>query len=237
VAALPAWQRPAVRGLLRLASKNIPLRGVAKRFLLQSFDVARAAARRTGELLAHASVLEDRDDVFYLTIDELTGGLPPNVKELIALRRERRSQYLELTLPSDWKGMPHPERPSSETDESEATVVEGVGVSAGVVEGRARVILSPDFDDVEPDEVLVAPTTDPSWASIIFISAALVVDIGGALSHAAVVARELGIPCVVNTRTGTRQLRTGDLVRVDGDIGTVEVMARAAGPTPTASTA
>jgi pyruvate,water dikinase len=79
---------------------------------------------------------------------------------------------------------------------------------------------------VEPDEVLVAPTTDPSWSSIMFISSALVVDIGGMLSHAAVVARELGIPCVVNTRTGTRALRTGDRVRVDGTTGTVTVIER-----------
>jgi pyruvate,water dikinase len=95
--------------------------------------------------------------------------------------------------------------------------------------------LTPDFDEVEPDEVLVAPTTDPSWASIMFISSALIVDIGGALSHAAVVARELGIPCVVNTRTGTRELRTGDLVRVNGDAGTVEVLKRADRGATTAS--
>jgi pyruvate,water dikinase len=80
---------------------------------------------------------------------------------------------------------------------------------------------------VEPDEILVAPTTDPSWSSVMFISAALVVDIGGALSHAAVVARELGIPCVVATGNGTRVLATGDRVRVDGTAGTVEILRRA----------
>jgi phosphoenolpyruvate synthase/pyruvate phosphate dikinase len=92
-------------------------------------------------------------------------------------------------------------------------VVTGIGVSDGVVEGRARVVTNPDFADVEPDEILVAPFTDPSWASIMFVSAGLVVDIGGAMSHAAVVARELGMPCVVNTKDGTERLRTGDLVR------------------------
>jgi pyruvate,water dikinase len=106
-------------------------------------------------------------------------------------------------------------------------VVEGVGVSAGVVEGLVRVVTDPSFDDVEPDEVLVAPTTDPSWASIMFVSSALVVDIGGPLSHAAVVARELGVPCVVNTRSGSRVLRTGDRVRVDGTTGRVEILERA----------
>jgi pyruvate,water dikinase len=103
-------------------------------------------------------------------------------------------------------------------------VVTGLGVSGGVVEGMVRVLLDPEFDDVEPDEVLVAPTTDPSWASVLFLCQALVVDIGGHLSHAAIVARELGIPCVVDTRDGTRRLRTGDLVRVDGTAGRVEIV-------------
>ena len=73
-------------------------------------------------------------------------------------------------------------------------LVEGIGVSSGVVEGTVRVVTDPTFAEVEPDEVLVTPTTDPSWASIMFVSSALVVDIGGPLSHAAVVARELGHP-------------------------------------------
>ena len=75
-------------------------------------------------------------------------------------------------------------------------------------------------------EVLVAPTTDPSWSAIMFVSSALVVDIGGALSHAAVVARELEIPCVVNTRDGTKAIQTGDRVRVDGEAGTIEILER-----------
>src|SRR5262249_20146286 len=101
-------------------------------------------------------------------------------------------------------------------------VLRGIGVSRGIAEGVVRVVTDPSFTEVEQDEILVAPTTDPSWSSIMFISAALVVDIGGALSHAAVVARELDIPCVVNTQNGSQVLRTGDRVRVDGDQGTVE---------------
>jgi pyruvate,water dikinase len=88
------------------------------------------------------------------------------------------------------------------------------------------VVTDPAFDDVEPGEVLVAPATDPSWASIMFLSSALVVDIGGALSHAAIVARELGVPCVVNTVSGTRTIRTGDHVRVDGANGVVTILKR-----------
>jgi pyruvate,water dikinase len=104
----------------------------------------------------------------------------------------------------------------------------GIGVSPGVVEGLARVITRPDFLDVQPGEVLVAPYTDPSWSSVMFISVRWLVDIGGALSHAAVVARELGVPCVVNTQRGTSVITTGDHVRVDGARGIVEIIEPAA---------
>jgi phosphohistidine swiveling domain-containing protein len=221
---LPRAQRPAVHALLRLAARRIPLRGVAKRAFLQSLDVGRGAARRAGELLAADGVLDDPQDVFYLITDELTGALPANASELVAERRATRAKYEQLRIPGSWRGTPVPiADPPPGTDTGR---LEGLGVSGGVVEGPARVVTDPAFADVEPGEILIAATTDPSWSSIMFISSALVVDIGSALSHAAVVARELGVPCVVNTRDGSRRLRTGDRVRVDGGAGTVEILER-----------
>jgi pyruvate,water dikinase len=232
VAASPWWQRRLVRGTITLARRNMPLRGVAKCSFLQGFDVIRACARRLGDLLAADGLIERADDVFYLTMPELTGGIPAEARTLISGRRARRAEYQQVTIPGDWQGMP-PTQPLRSGDDDPAVDpvdrVTGIGVSPGVVEGRVRVVTEPDFTDIEPGEILVAPTTDPSWSSIMFISAALVVDIGGLLSHAAVVAREMGVPCVANTRTGTRALRTGDLVRVDGGSGLVVVLERARG--------
>jgi pyruvate,water dikinase len=103
-----------------------------------------------------------------------------------------------------------------------------MAVSPGVVEGRARVVLDPDSGiDIEPGEILVCETTDPSWASYFLVAGALVIDIGGAMSHGAIVAREMGIPCVINTRAGTAAIATGDLLSVDGGAGTVRVLERA----------
>jgi pyruvate,water dikinase len=103
-----------------------------------------------------------------------------------------------------------------------------MAVSPGEVEGRARVVMDPDAGiEIEPGEVLVCQTTDPSWASYFLVASALVIDIGGAMSHGAIVARELGIPCVINTRTGTSAISPGDLLRVDGGSGKVEVLERA----------
>ena len=227
LAALPAVQRPLARVVLALAVRRLPLRGVVKVSLLQAFDVARAAARHIGVQLAADGRLENPDDVFYLTVDELTGPLPADAKDLVRQRRERREAYQRIDLPSDWNGSPVTTTRERDTELDPDAVLSGIGVSGGTVEGVVRVVTDPS-EELESDEVLVAPTTDPSWSSIMFVSKALIVDIGGALSHAAVVARELGIPCVVNTRTGTRSLRTGDRVRVDGTAGTVEVLERAA---------
>lgn len=214
VAALPAARRPAARFLLERAARLLPLRGVGKRSFLQSLDVARGATRRLSELLCL--------DAFYLTTDELLGPLPANAEVLVSRRRQRRLEYEELTIPNMWRGVPEASMAHHPYDGT--TTIGGIGVSSGITEGYVRVVTDPAFTDVKPGEILVTPTTDPSWASIMFLSSALVVDIGGPLSHAAVVARELGIPCVVNTRHGSRMLTTGDFVRVDGSSGTVEVL-------------
>ena len=224
LATYPGPQRPLVRLLLTLAPKTIPLRGVVKVSFLQSFDVARAAARRIGTLLAADGVLADPDDVFFLTYPELTAPRAPDgASELAQRRKQRHAEYMQLTLPGAFTGMPVPVVADTERCETKLT---GVGVSSGVVEAIAHVVEDPSFADVEPDRVLVAPFTDPSWSSIMFISSALVCDIGGAMSHAAVVAREMGIPCVVGTESGTRTIRTGDRVRVDGSTGVVEILSR-----------
>jgi len=233
LAALPPSRRPAARLLLTLAERTLPLRGVGKRSFLQSLDVARGTARRLGEHLAAQGELDSAEDVFQLTIDELTGGLPADARDLAKLRRQRGCDYVAMRLPASWRGVPDATiitaHPDGKTNTVTDATIKGVGVSTGVAEGYVRVVVDPSFAEVEEGEVLVASTTDPSWASIMFLSSALVVDIGGPLSHAAVVARELGIPCVVNTRTGSRVLRTGDLVRVDGRAGTVEILERAQG--------
>jgi phosphohistidine swiveling domain-containing protein len=229
LAALPAARRPAARFVMRLARERIPDRGRGKRAFLQTIDITRMAARRAGDHFVAEGALNDRDDVFYLTDTELTHPLPGDVKDLVAARRARRELYERIGFTeTTWAGMPDTYDLSTRADlVTDDTTIQGTGASAGVVEGLARVVKDPGFDDVEPGEILVAPTTDPSWSSIMFVSAALVVDLGGMLSHAAVIARELEIPCIVNTHDATRRLKTGDRVRVDGTAGTIEILARA----------
>ncbi len=228
LAALPRWQRPATRALLAVAAKLIPLRGTGKASFLQCLDVARDAARVCGALLCRDGILTDPEDVFWLTVDELTAPLLPHgVGALVATRRAVTDEYRTLGIPEGWQGAPEPFALATTTERVDGTV-SGAAVSPGVVEGVARLILDPEGDDeLEPGEILVCRTTDPSWASLMMVASALVIDVGGAISHGAIVARELGIPCVIGTRTGTQMLRTGDRIRVDGARGVVEVLDRA----------
>jgi phosphohistidine swiveling domain-containing protein len=237
LAGLPRLQQPGAKLVLKLAVSRIPLRGVAKAAYLQSLDVARGTARRLGALYAEDGTLEDAEDVFLFEVGDLVDGLPANAKELAADRRAQRAEFLRHDIASHWGGEPLPfeitpsgtgSQQPSDVSAGKGAAVSGIGASGGVVEGAVRIVHDPTFTDIEPDEVLVCVTTDPSWASVLFLSSALVVDIGGLLSHAAVVAREVGVPCVIGTVDGTKVLRTGDRVRVDGNAGTVTVLERAA---------
>jgi pyruvate,water dikinase len=227
LAALPRSQRIKGRAILALAHRYLPLRGVGKVAFLQPLDVARAAARRLGRFLAAAGDIGDPDDVFFLTVDEIRRGLPAGAKDLVDTRRERWEHYQTLDLPSAWQGEPTPlTRESPGTERAKTVVLQGTGSSPGVVEGTVRVVTDPADAAVEVGDILVAHATDPSWASIMFLCSGLVVDIGGLLSHAAVVARELGVPCVMGTEVGTQVLRSGDRCRVDGNTGVVEILER-----------
>jgi rifampicin phosphotransferase len=101
----------------------------------------------------------------------------------------------------------------------------GTAASSGVVRGRARVILDPVGAHLEPGEILVAPSTDPGWTPLFLTAAGLVMEMGGAMSHGSVVAREYGIPAVVGVDSASTHIQTGQLIEVDGGSGTVRIIA------------
>ncbi|MEE8164665.1 MAG: PEP-utilizing enzyme [Myxococcota bacterium] len=223
LARLDAVERMRALVLLRLAARYVPLRVIAKAAFQQTFDVARAAARQIG--IAHASNgrLEHADDVFYLVRDEIADP-PADARVRIESRRELRRKYQELDLPLEFTGMPEPFSLRDSPASGPSEPLTGLGVSPGVAQGRARVVLDPSQGGLLPGEILVCSITDPSWSSYFLIAAGVVIDVGGPLSHGAIVARELGIPCVINTVDGTRRLRSGDQLRIDGSSGHVEIV-------------
>jgi pyruvate,water dikinase len=219
---LPAYKRPIARTLFTIAACYIPLREVGKAAFLQNIDVGRAAARTLGRILHERGLLDSADDVFYLTADELLHILPGDTAGTISQRKHIHRHYNNFQLPDRWTGVPEPVGAPSPTSTSHTLI--GIAVSPGQVEGRARVMVEPDSADLEDDEILVCNTTDPSWASLFVLASAVVIDIGATMSHGAIVAREMGIPCVINTRVGTTLIKTGDRILVDGTTGTVHLI-------------
>jgi len=226
-ARLPWSRRPLVAPTLALTRRFVLGREVGKAGFLLAMDGMRAGARSIGATLAADGVLDNPEDVFFLTLDELRADPRVDRSDVIAERRALYTRYKSLDLPPTWQGNPAPvpvggcEEPTERVDN-----VPGMGVSPGMAEGRVRVIHDADSDqadDFEPGDILVCRITDPSWAPLLSVAAAVVIDIGGSLSHGAIVARELGIPCVINTVDGSRKLRTGDRVTVDGGAGLVKV--------------
>jgi pyruvate,water dikinase len=220
LARVPAAKRPLTRALLRAAGSQVRNLGLGKAAFLTAVDGCRAAVRRIGDSLAAEGRLADPDDVFHLTPTELRGP-GTGWADLVTSRRARHAEYDRLTLPVVFVGMPEPVSAEAPADGP----VTGVCGAPGTVEGTARVVLDPlDAEPLEPGDILVCRLTDPSWAALFSMADGLVIDVGGPASHGAIVARELGVPCVIGTDDGTRRIRTGDRLRVDGDAGTVTVL-------------
>jgi phosphohistidine swiveling domain-containing protein len=195
-----------------------------------------------GKKLVGAGVLDDPEDVMYLRYNELRELMADqsmfDARELVSDRRDEREQAYSVR-PRDWVGTATREAldfpynslwgfPDKFYREPATTAGEltGLAASAGVVEGAARVVLSlEEFDRVKAGDILVCRMTNPAWVVLFTKIIGLVTDAGGTVSHPAVVSREFGIPAVVGTTNGTRTIKSGDRIRVNGTVGKVEILA------------
>ena len=186
-------------------------------------DELRGIVREWGGRQVHAGRLVDVDDAFYLTLDELLNP-PADALRRVERRRADRERLRKVRMPAVVNGSWRPQAAVDPVPEGKQ--LHGLGVSPGVVEGLVRV-LTDDKADVEPGEIAVVRVADAGRAALFGPAAAIVTDLGGPLSRAAVVARELGIPCVTGARDASARLAPGTLVRVDGTTGDVLVLAPA----------
>ena len=224
LAATLSWPaRMQLRLLVKLAGRFLALREQGKAGYLIAFDVARAAARRLGALMVDDGTLAGADDIFFLTYDECCGDGAAVSAAIIDRRRAQYGDRREQRLPESWTGVPEMVVAGGVHAPS-GTTLEGVGACSGVVEGRARVVTDPDTTELDEGDVLVCEATDPGWISLFVVAAGVVTDLGGMLSHGAIVAREMGIPCVVGTKTASRTIRDGQRIRLDGDRGVVVLL-------------
>jgi pyruvate,water dikinase len=179
---------------------------------------------RIGHELADAGRLAAPDDVFLLDFAETKrAAAGEDLRRIVAERRDRydaelRRRHVPRVLLSDGT---EPEAVGSGTAADQAGALRGTPASAGTVTAPARVILDPVGAHLEPGEILVAPSTDPGWTPLFLTAGGLVMEMGGANSHGAVVAREYGIPAVVGVPRATEAITTGTELTVDGAAGTV----------------
>ncbi|MFE2296768.1 rifamycin-inactivating phosphotransferase [Streptomyces sp. NPDC059445] len=201
--------------------REYPKYGIVSR----SFVYKRALLEEA-ERLVRAGVLAEREDVFYLTFQEVHEVVRTNRVDdrLVQRRKEAFRSYQALTPPrvltSDGEALNGAYRRDDAPDGS----LVGLPVSAGTIEGRARVILDMADAVLEPGDILVTPFTDPSWSPLFVAVAGLVTEVGGLMTHGAVIAREYGLPAVVGVEGATRRIRDGQRIRVHGTDGYVELL-------------
>jgi pyruvate,water dikinase len=220
-------QRWLFQCVLRYAQTYVVYREHTKALWIEVNHVIRLLCREVGQRLCAQGVLTDPQQLYYLTFPEVQHLIASGTPDMQTMARIRRRQAefarnQQVTLPESFQGRPRPLHRTSPPGAGK--VLRGIPVSPGVSTGAARVILDPRQESaLQPGEILVAPVTDAAWGPLFLIAAGLVVDVGGPLSHGAIVAREYGLPAVVNVKEGTRLVHTGQTITVNGSTGEVWV--------------
>ena len=232
LAADPEAQGQFVAGVAS-AARFVPGRERSKTSIIKVIHECRLATWELGRRLVDAGGAGEPRDICMLFLDEIDRALDdPNwARETIADRQAYFDHLQTLEPPFIFDGECPPvdtwPRKGANTVEvlSAGGTVQGMPGSSGTYRGTARIVLDPgDPTALDPGDVLVAPHTDPAWTPLFVTAGAVVVDVGATLSHAIIVSRELGLPCVVSATDATRMIPDGALVEVDGNTGLVTVV-------------
>jgi pyruvate,water dikinase len=214
---------------VRISQRGLAQRENVKNEGVRMVSILRRIVLEAGRRLTSRGLLRTPEDALFLTLDELEPALrdPPgfDVKAAVKERKETHGRWQALHPPPVIVGEWRPETSRPESPAPEPKTLHGLAVSPGIVTGKARVILQADTSErLLGSEILVAPYTDPGWTPYFLAASAVVVDVGGLLSHGSVVAREYGLPAVVNVGHATRLVKTGQTIEVDGYRGVVTIL-------------
>ncbi|MER5385179.1 rifamycin-inactivating phosphotransferase [Streptomyces sp. NPDC002688] len=227
--ALPDGDRKAdeTKRMIDRVRTFIGYREYPKYGIVSRYFVYKRALMEEAERLVKAGVLSEQEDAFYLTFQELHDVVRSHQVDdlLVQQRKEAFRSYHALTLPRVLTSDGEAVTGSYRRDDVPAGALIGLPVSAGTIEGRARVILDMAEADLEAGDILVTTFTDPSWSPLFVAVAGLVTEVGGLMTHGAVIAREYGLPAVVGVERATRLIRDGQRIRVHGTDGYVEILA------------
>jgi pyruvate,water dikinase len=201
--------------------REYPKYAIVSRYFVYKQSLLEEAGR-----LVRAGVLREKEDIFFLTVDELRDVLQTRRADhqLVLQRKDAFEYYRSLTPPRVLTSEGEAVTGAYRRDDLPRGALAGVAVSAGVVEGRARVVLDIGSAALEPGDILVTVSTDPSWTPLFVAITGMVTEVGGPMTHGAVIAREYGLPAVVGVENATRLIRDGQRIRVHGTDGYVEIL-------------
>lgn len=211
--------------LIKVHRSFIGIREHPKYFIVQNLDMIKKAIMQESANLVSAGILDRPEDIFWFSLQEIKEIIVTQRadRNVIVMRKEKFQHEAKLTPPRaiTSEGEIITAKPGANVPPG---ALAGSPVSAGLVEGRARVILKLEEAKMDKGDILVAPYTDPGWTPLFPLAAGLVTEIGGLMTHGAVVAREYGIPAVVGVDNATHTIRDGQRIRVDGTQGFVEFL-------------
>ncbi|MBK5484757.1 phosphoenolpyruvate synthase [Peribacillus sp. TH16] len=225
---LPDGEQKAkeTKRMIDLIRNFIGYREYPKYGMVNRYFVYKQALLKEAEQLVQAGVIHEKEDIYYLTFEELHEVVRTNKLDyqIISKRKDEYKLYEKLTPPrvitSDGEIIVGEYKRENLTAEA----IVGLPVSSGVIEGRARVILKMEDADLEDGDILVTTFTDPSWTPLFVSIKGLVTEVGGLMTHGAVIAREYGLPAVVGVENATKLIKDGQRIRVNGTEGYIEIL-------------
>ena len=201
--------------------REYPKYGIVNRYFAY-----KQALLKEAEQLVQAKVIHEKEDIYYLTFEELREVVRTNKLDyqIISKRKDEYKLYEKLTPPRVITSDGEIIAGEYKRENLPAGAIVGLAVSSGVIEGRARVILNMEDADMEDGDILVTSFTDPSWTPLFVSIKGLVTEVGGLMTHGAVIAREYGLPAVVGVENATKLIKDGQRIRVNGTDGYVEIL-------------
>ncbi|UYZ00997.1 phosphoenolpyruvate synthase [Peribacillus frigoritolerans] len=225
---LPDGEQKAkeTKRMISLIRNFIGYREYPKYGMVNRYFVYKQALLKEAEQLVQANVIHEKEDIYYLTFEELHEVVRTNKLDyqMISKRKDEYRLYEKLTPPRVITSDGEIIVGEYKRDNLMAEAIVGLPVSSGIIEGRARVILNMEDADLEDGDILVTTFTDPSWTPLFVSIKGLVTEVGGLMTHGAVIAREYGLPAVVGVVNATKLIKDGQRIRVNGTEGYIEIL-------------
>nr|MBD2215396.1 phosphoenolpyruvate synthase [Nostoc linckia FACHB-104] len=225
---LPDGEQKAeeTKRMIGLIRNFIGYREYPKYSIVNRYFVYKQALLKEAEQLVQANIFHEKEDIYYLTFEELREVLRTNKidYQMISNRKDEYKLYEKLTPPRVITSDGEIIAGRYKRENLPAGAIIGLPVSSGVVEGRARVIFNMEDAELEDGDILVTSFTDPSWTPLFVSIKGLVTEVGGLMTHGAVIAREYGISAVVGVESATKLINDGQIIRVNGTQGYIEIL-------------